>query len=162
MGYYVRAFCTSDKVPTIKEIFDWVASKGYKLGVPDDLVDFDLNSNNWEHVDILYKEGKLPILSEINRDNFTDDCLLREELDEFREFLSDVNGFFNLKKKKVEKHINKTKYIVANQLPTSDIDEDGYNVNGIFMEYFVNHCGGMIQADGEGFYENSKLIVKIK
>ncbi|KNY25529.1 hypothetical protein [Pseudobacteroides cellulosolvens] len=161
MGYYVRAFCTSDRVPTIKEIFDWAASQGYKLGVSDNFKDIDMKSNNWERVDILYKAGKLPILSEINRDEGTDNCLMREEIEEFKERLSEVRGLLNIKKKKVETHLANTRYIVANELPISNIDDDGYNANYIFLKYFVVHCGGMIQANGEGFYEGDKLIIKI-
>jgi len=31
-----------------------------------------------------------------------------------------------------------------------------------FPDYFVQHNGGMIQADGEGFYEGNKVIVALE
>ena len=39
---------------------------------------------------------------------------------------------------------------------------DGNNANGHFLTFFVEHCGGMIQADGEGVYEGAKLILPLK
>jgi hypothetical protein len=59
-------------------------------------------------------------------------------------------------------HLAATAFVIACQLPSSDIEDDGYNVNGHFLTFFVEHCGGMIQADGEGFYEGDKLILLLK
>jgi hypothetical protein len=161
MGYYIRAFCLSDKVPTIREILTWAASQGCKLEIASDFQNLDLDLIEWEQVGIVYKQGKLPFLCEINRDDGTDDCLMREEVEEFKEFLSEVKGLFNINKKKVLNQLERTRFIISNQIPTSDFDDEGYDANGIFLTYFVQHCGGMIQADGEGFYEGNKLIVKI-
>lgn len=161
MGYCVRAFCTFERVPTIKEILDWVKTQGYELEVAPDFKDSDLNTDKWEQIGIIYKKGKLPFLSEVNVDDGSVDCLIKDEIEEFKEFLEEVNGLLNWNKKKVLKHLSETKYIIANQIPTSDFDDDGYNANGEFLNYFVKYCGGMIQADGEGFYEGNKLIVKL-
>ena len=46
---------------------------------------------------------------------------------------------------------------MAAQLPTSDIDDDGYDANGWVMRFFLDDHDGMIQADGEGFYDRDKL-----
>lgn len=59
------------------------------------------------------------------------------------------------------RHLGQTRFTVACQLPTSDIDDDGYDAVGAFLEYFVTHSGGMIQADGEGFYRGNRLIVEL-
>ena len=66
----------------------------------------------------------------------------------------------SLEKNKVLKHLKNTNYIVATKLPTDDIDDDGYNANGELLNYFVRNFEGMIQADGEGFYEGFEVIVK--
>jgi hypothetical protein len=59
-------------------------------------------------------------------------------------------------------HLNSTRFIVACQLPSTDIDDDGFDANGEFLNYFVERCGGMIQADGEGFYEGHEVVVPLK
>jgi hypothetical protein len=43
-----------------------------------------------------------------------------------------------------------------------DIDDDGYNAVATFLRYFVEYCGAMIQADGEGFYEGDRVLVELK
>ena len=158
MGYYVRAFCTSEHIPSIKELLEWAESQGCLLFVPDGT---DLEARDWDQLDIYYKKEKLPFLSEINRYQDDAECLMRTEIEEFKEFLSEVRSFLNFGKTKVINHLNKAKYIVANQIPTSDFDDDGYNALGVYLQYFVKYCGGMVQADGEGFYEGNKLIVKL-
>src|ERR687888_98337 len=39
--------------------------------------------------------------------------------------------------------------------------DDGYDAVGVFLGFFVEHCGGMVQADAEGFYEGGQLIVEL-
>ena len=51
--------------------------------------------------------------------------------------------------------------IVTAQL-LSDIDNIGYYAVGVFLGFFVEHCDGMVQADGEGFYEGDRPIVELK
>ncbi len=51
---------------------------------------------------------------------------------------------------------------MAAELATSDIDDDGYDALGNLLAYFVENNGGMIQADGEGFYEGDRLIVELE
>ena len=63
---------------------------------------------------------------------------------------------------KVIGHLRATRFVVACQLPTTDIDDDGFEANYQFLNYFVQHHGGLIQADGEGFYEGSDLIVPVE
>src|SRR5690242_6286445 len=131
MGYYVRAFCASDKVPTPKELLKYVKSKGISLGLEADGVDID--STKWDQVAWTYKEGKLPILMECNRDS-SEDGLFREEIDEFLEFIGKPG--FSLAKRRVIGHLKESKYIISCQLPTSDIDDDGYDANGTLLTYF--------------------------
>ena len=48
------------------------------------------------------------------------------------------------------------------EIADPDIDDDGLEANWKFLRYFERHFGGMIHADGEGFYENERLIVKVR
>lgn len=159
MGYYVRALCKSEKVPTLKEVFDCCATKNINLKVHSDYSkDVDLDSRNWEQFALEYERGKLPIIVEVNRDDGNEDCLFRREINAFIEIIGSPG--LSLSKRKVLQHLKETNFTVADQL-LSDVDDNGYDANWEFLRYFVEHCGGMIQADGEGFYESTKLIVKI-
>lgn len=154
MGYYVRAFCKSDKVPTIAEL-----ENNLKSNYPQVHLDTpDTRDGVWKTVEYHYKEGKEPISVECNINN-GDDSLAAEEC---REFIEEIgNPGISPAKHKVLAHLKNTKYIISSQL-LSDIDQDGYHLNGEFLKLFVQNQNGLIQADGEGFYQNSKIIVKIK
>jgi hypothetical protein len=81
-----------------------------------------------------------------------------EEVDGFIDSLEHVGE--SPEKQRVLEHLQHTKAVVAAQL-LGDIDDDGYTAAGVFLSYFVDHCGGLIQADGEGFYERERLLVEL-
>ena len=159
MGYYVRAFCTTGEPPAIRPILDFAKERGSVVeGVSNAT---GLDDPTWEDAAVLYKTGKNPILLEINRDQAGEaGSMFREEIEEFLEFLEDAPN--DSKRKRVEQHLRKTTFTVAAQLATSDIDDDGYNALGYMLRYFVEHNGGMTQADGEGFYDGDEVIVALE
>jgi hypothetical protein len=159
LGYYIRAFCTVNEVPQLNSILRTVNSSGKQLQLSPEIEE-DPNSSTWEQAAIIYKTGKLPFLVECNRDAGTSDCLLREEIKEFLDCIGKPG--LSLAKRNVIASLNKTRYIITCQIPTSDMDDEGYNACNRFLEYFEKYCGGMVQADGEGFYKGSKLLIKIE
>jgi len=156
MGYYTRVFCKIDKKPAIRQVLDHVNKLGYK--VKSNLVDGEQNKFDWKDFELFYKSDKIPILVESN--NIDDEYgLAKEEIEEFLDEIGEA-GILAFNKKRVVRHLQATKYIVVTQLPTSDIDDEGYNVNSELLKFFVDNYEGVIQADGEGFYEGTKLIIK--
>jgi hypothetical protein len=156
MGYYVRAFCTSSELPPIRTVFEWAKSEGVSLELDTEHTTADLDSPDWREIELRYKPGNQPIPVDVTRpvmNSFSD------EIDEFVEFLDDVPD--SAAKEKVLRQLRQTKAIVATQL-LGDIDDDGYTAAGTFLNFFVGHCGGMIQADAEGFYEGDEVIVKLE
>ena len=85
--------------------------------------------------------------------------LVSEEIEEFLEFLEDAPD--NRSRRQVEQHLRDTRFIVAAQL-AGDTDDDGYDALANLLRYFVDHNGGLIQADGEGFYDGDKVIVALE
>src|SRR2546427_5767619 len=103
MGYYVRAFCTSPKVPELAAIQRWLRERGSTavLDEPTHAVEvarsaapstpiLALDTSEWEQVGVAYKPGRLPILAECSRDDGTSESLLRQEVDEFIELIGDA------------------------------------------------------------------------
>ncbi len=173
MGYYIRAFCTNPKVPDLASIQTWLRERESAaiIDEPNHAVEaaqagearspiLDLATSDWEQVAIAYRTGKLPILAECNRDDSTDESLMRGEVAEFMELVGEPGR--SAAKQRVLDHLTATKFVIACQLPTSDLEDDGYDANGDFLRFFVEHCGGMIQADGEGFYDGDRIIVPLK
>jgi hypothetical protein len=158
MGYFVRAFCTDSKVPELNKVIQWLKQKGKDIELDHQMEMVDTASTNWTSAAIIYKPGKKPILVECNRDIGTEECLLREEINEFLEFIGSPG--LSSSKREIIKHLKNTSYVIACQLPTTDMDDDGYETNHYFLNYFVENHGGLIQADAEGFYKGNKIIVK--
>jgi hypothetical protein len=156
MGYYIRAFCRSDRFPTLGEIQAYMSSLNpvHKLEA-----EVDDNNNYWTNLEIYYKEGKHPIPVELNWCD-DDSSVGKEELVEFLEEIGSPG--LSIKKRKVIKQLKETKFIVCNQL-LSDLDDDGYSANNLFMQFFVERYEGMIHAENEGFYNNDgSLLLKSK
>jgi hypothetical protein len=149
MGYYLRAFCASPDIPSLRSVFEWAEGQGVRLDAPS----ADLDAAGWHQAEVVYKSDSQPFVAEAAADE-----LLREEVEEFLESLDDVDE--SPEKRKVVDHLEQSKALVAAEL-LGDLDDAAYTAAGTFLTYFVEHCGGMIQADGEGFYEGQRLIVEV-
>jgi len=131
MGYYTRVFCSSHKKPKISEILENLKSSGFT--VESDLEAENLDNSEWTNFELNYDSERLPLLIELNEKGKSDE-LAEEEISEFLEFVGKPQ-FLEFKKKKVINHLKKTNYIVCIQLPTSDIIDIGYDINGELMAY---------------------------
>lgn len=123
VGYYVRAFCTKGEPSPLRPVLAYAAERGVPLALDPPGAELSLDDDNWDQAGIAYKDHKAPILLEVNRDD-GDESLMREEIEEFIELLEGAPN--SRKRRRVEKHLRSTRSIVAVQLPTCDIDEDGY------------------------------------
>lgn len=63
--------------------------------------------------------------------------------------------------KAVISRLRDTRFIIACQLPVSDRDDDGYDANGELMSFVAAQCDGLIQADGEGFYDGDEMLLAL-
>ncbi len=155
MGYYIRAFCIGEQTPSLAVIQAWLRTRA-----PN--VQFDnatnLDTPGWTELELAYKPGKQPIIVECNRVN-EPDSLVREEAKEFSEIIGEPGNSTN--KRQVLDHLAATNFIVTCRF-LSDMDDDGYEANYQFLSYFVEHCGGMIQADREGFYCGEEIILEVR
>jgi hypothetical protein len=162
MAYYLRAFCTSDQVPTLAAVLNWVKERGVTLTVnPADIPDGG-DTTEWGMTPsrFYYAEGKEPFLVELNRRD-SDDSIAAQEINEFLGMLEEVKKTPR-KRNDVMKHLRDSKFVVACQVPTADIDDAGFHAIDVFLAYFLVHSGGMVQADGQGFYDMGKLIVELE
>jgi len=154
MPYYIRAFCTDESRPSLDQL-----ETALKRDNPAACfkADDDRTAANWSQAEFYYKEGKQPVVVEINF-NDGDKSLASEESQEFADKIGKPG--FSLSKRRVLSQLANTRYIVCCQL-LGDIDDDGYHLNGELLNFYVNNHGGMIQADGEGFYDGHKVIVNL-
>jgi hypothetical protein len=160
MGNYIRAFCVGEEVPSVTKLVQWLATREVAVKVQDG-DPMKMQSRGWEQVSLVYKEGKLPIIARCSRTDAksSDAGSAAEELKGFIERIGAVGK--NKTKRRVVDHLKATRFIVALRLPKADMDDAGWDANGQILTYFLDHCGALIQADGEGFYEGSKLILEM-
>jgi hypothetical protein len=149
MGYYLRAFCTSSDIPSLRTVLEWAEGQGVRLEVPSAVLD----APEWRQAEVVYKSDRQPFVAETDAGE-----LLRDEVEEFVELLEEVEE--SPARQKVLEHLEQSKAVVAAQL-LGDVDDDGYAAAGTFLNYFVEHCGGLVQADGEGFYEGDRIILDL-
>jgi len=158
MGYFTRVFCSTNRKPKINEILDSLKFHGFNISV--NLSESKINNENWTNFELTYDSERLPLLVELNQKGKSDG-VAEEEIKEFLEFVGKPK-FYELKKKKVINHLKSTEYIICIQLPTNDIVDQGYNVNGELMEFIELNYSGIVQADKEGFYSKNNLLVELK
>lgn len=77
-----------------------------------------------------------------------------------RSHLSKAIAAWKTAKAQVRVHLGKTGFVICCQL-LGDITEQGFEANDALFEFFVQKYGGMIQADGEGFYGAEGLLVDL-
>lgn len=92
----------------------------------------ELDSAAWGQFDLIYKVDKGPIVVECDSDDGKESLV--QECGEFAAELAGLDD--SPAKEKGRKHL-------------TDIDEAGHEAKGELLGYFVDYCGGMIQADGE-------------
>ncbi len=159
MGHYVRVFCASFPAPSINKVLNWSESDGYQLKVDPRFALMDLDSPNWKQTGLLYEVGEPPFLCEVDHKDDSDTSLVRQEVRHFEELLAAAGNTEG--QHKALQHIRQTEYIVSIQTP-SDFDEQGSDVLSSLLTYFIRYCAGMVQVDGEGFYDGDELIVKLE
>jgi len=154
MGQYVRAFCTAPSSPPLDAILERLAGRGVRL-VPTDTDPHEVRSAEWEEVALADGSGRPPMLVTCGRDHRSGLNHVREELQGFIEFLRDVPA--SSERQRVLDHLRATKFIVACQLPEDDLA----GAARAFLSYFEESCGGLVQADGEGFYDGDHLLLPV-
>ena len=161
MAYYFRAFCTEATPPALAQVLDWVRERGVSLAVDPGDSTAGAGTPNWGEtpVGLIYAEGNAPFSAEVNV-NEGPDSLAAQEINEFIEMLQIAKK--SRKRDGVIDHLRRTKFIVPCRIPIADFADAGFHALDVFLAYFLVHCGGMVQADGQGFYEGGKLIVEIE
>lgn len=164
MGYYVRAFCSASVPPPLAAVLDALAERGVHLAA-DAVPPEDLRASDWEEVTLGFGPKKRPFVVTCDREASAGHThtLMREEVQQFIEFLQDAPA--SPARKRVVDHLRATRFIIACRLPgaaPADDDEGGCAAGRAFLSYFVAHCGGLVQADGEGFYEGDRVVLAVE
>jgi hypothetical protein len=92
--------------------------------------------------------------------NMPGDQLFADEITEFREFLGDTDG---PNKQIVLDALSQARAIVAVRVLWQDRDdEDTLRRIDLLWSWLFDHHKGLMQADGEGFYDANGLVYAVK
>ncbi len=156
MDYYIRAFCIADQVPTLREVVQWLESRELKLVVEGAA---GLDDPHWQEASFFYQRDRKPIIVQCARATGPDSPA-RKQADDFIARIGPPGKSYA--KKRVVNHLKETRFVIANKLPVDDMTDAGWDANGQILTYFRDNCRAMIQADREGFYEGTALVLKME
>jgi hypothetical protein len=148
MGYYMRFFDTSEKPLTIGDIEGAMrdVDPAYRLEVP--------KPAKIPQADLYLGDG-LYAEVEINQPG---DGLFEDEIAEMLEFLEDAEGNA---RKQVEKVLKAAKRIVSVRVLGQDRETEDTlaGIDPLWKWLFATRAG-LLQADGEGYYDADDLILE--
>ena len=147
MGYYMRFVSTDQRVITAPELRDALvaADDGYELEVDDSFVAISHSGAPIAQVEI----------------NVPGDGLFEQERDELVQFVTDASGERDAKARVVDA-LTRVRTIVAVQVlfGTGDTDET-LNRLAPLWTWLLRNRDGLLQADGEGYYDASGLVLQV-
>ena len=153
MGYYFRVFCTAEKVPPLADVLQWVRERGVPVTAEPADATWDTSP-----LRIHYAEGA-PFNAELNRCD-GGESLAAQEIAEFVHLVEPMKK--SRKRDRVLEHLRNTRFVVACEIPLNGFEDAGFHAVDVFLAYFEALCQGLVQADGQGFYEMGKLIVELE
>ncbi len=142
MGYYMRYILTDDRETTLSEI-----ETGLKQVDPDYSIG---DGETLMYGDELYGEIEI---------NVPGDGLFEAEVEELKEEIKDNRG---RNKTTVLEALQKARAIVAVRVLWQDREtEQTLDKIDPLWEWLFDNREGLLQADGEGYYSQSKHILKV-
>ncbi len=156
-AFYLRVFATTDRVPSLGLAMEFLRSR--EILLRPESPHTDLDTGRWSDVRLLSSAGPSLHLS-CSRDEGTPDCLLKLELSEFLRRMT--KGGVTGAKRKVVRHLENTKVIYACKLPPGRNSPETVAEGLALMGFFEGRCQGIMQVDGEGFYERNKALVNTR
>jgi hypothetical protein len=152
VAYYLRVFCRSLEPVLLRDVVEQAASEGVALTVSNDVAPDD---PDWRRAEIGFSDERPPLIAEIDRDSE----VVTEEVEDFTELIGPPG--LSRSKRGVLDHLRETKAILALQIVTASADDATYDAAGAVVRYFAQERDGVIQADGEGSYDGTRLIVPV-
>jgi hypothetical protein len=159
VGYYMRALLEEWEERPLSDLIAFSREYGQELR-PERPAETPVDDPAWREADLLGPNSTAPIEIEVALDDRTTDCLLREELNEFREELEGSDADPDALRI-VATHLERTRAIVAVRVLASD-SGNGLPAAWAVLAYYARRPGVLFQADGDGFYDGEELVLKTR
>ena len=154
--FFTRVFCLRKEPPPLGLLIEFLKAKGVTPLLPNAINEKLLNSWNWVGIEIGYDKSRQPILLTCCRKDSAQDEIFKEDLEGLLNF---VESHREIDHWRVADHLRGSRFFVASILDKNDITDEGYDFNGWILQFFEENCDGMVQIDGQGFYNPEGGII---
>lgn len=155
---YSRVFCQKENSPPLRLLIDFLKSRGQLPITPPDVDAAMLDEWAWIQIALGYTQERKPIRVFCVRDRGSYKDVFEQEQKYFLELLS---SYDDIEAQLAAEYVTRARFILTTQMQ-ADITEDGYDFNGWILEFYQEHCTGLVQVDGQGFFSpKGQLIVDL-
>lgn len=156
---YSRVFCGNENAPPLRLLVDFLKSRGQLPILPPDMDDAMLDEWAWVQVILGYAQERKPIHVFCVRDHGSYKDVFEQEQQQFLETLMSHD---DIESSLAQEHVTRSRFILTTRMIDADVTEEGYDFNGWILEFFQEHCNGIVQIDGQGFFSpKGELIVDL-
>ncbi len=157
--FFTRVFCLRKEPPPLSLLIEYLKARGASPIIPSEVTEKMLTSWNWVGLEIGYAKERTPIIVTCVRKGGAQDDIFQQDI---QGFLSYVETHREIDNWRVADQLRGCRFFIANILDKNDITEDGYDFNGWILQFFQENCDGMVQIDGQGFYdEEGRLLFEL-
>lgn len=157
--FFTRVFCLRKESPPLSLLVEYLKARGATPIIPPEVTDKLLNSWNWVGMEIGYAKDKKPILVTCVRKGGAQDDIFKQDIEGLLNF---VEAHREIDNWRVADQLRGCRFYIADILDKNDITEEGYDFNGWILQFFQENCDGMVQIDGQGFYdEEGELLFEL-
>ena len=156
---YSRVFCQKENSPPLRLLIEFLKSRGQAPITPPHLDEAALDEWAWVTVSLGYDRARKPIQVFCIRDHGSYQDVFEHEK---AQFLDMLKAYDDIEASLVVECINRTRFILTTRFDSADITDEGYDFNGWILEFYQEHCNGIVEVDGQGFYSpKGELIVDL-
>jgi hypothetical protein len=159
VAHFLRVFTSTTETPTLPVLANKLEMEGFDFDTYPKKDDPRFLEPNWRTFHISYDERSASVILDRSLKG-EEDKLFEEELEEFGQTLATLED--SPGKQTVQELLANTQQVFACLIP-DDITEHGWELVEVLLEVVLDQTGGMLQVDGEGWYDKEgELILEME
>jgi hypothetical protein len=156
---YSRVFCKKENSPPLRLLIEFLKSRGQSPIPPANLDEAALDEWAWAIVTLGYDRARKPIQIFCIRDRGSYQDVFEQEK---AQFLDVLKAYDDIEASVAMECVNRARFILTTRFDAKDMTDEGYDFNGWILEFYQEHCDGIVQVDDQGFYSpKGELIVDL-
>ena len=154
--FFARVFCLRKEPPPLGLLVEFLKARGATPILPAEITEKLLNSWNWVGVEVGYDKDRTPIVLTCIRKDSAQDEVFKQDIEGLLNFVESHREIDNWR---VVDQLHACRFYVASILDKNDITDKGYDFNGWILQFFQENCDGLVQIDGQGFYNGEGELI---